>query len=162
MKKTIILNYFVLCCSIVYLAIIISYFFITNSLLPFWFSLAIFLIGNYLFLKAYFFNLDSSFWLAIVLILMGSIGFANFLMDYSIQNVECLYILTLAIASCFTGLFYKKKLHYYFSFILLLEDFLILLYINNIISLIAFIIINVLTIFVIMGGIYVFKRDKRL
>ena len=160
MKRSIISKYFSIFLITVYLGVLLFYFFTTGKVLPFWFSLACVMISFWCFLKAYYFNLDSSLFLGCFLFFSGFLAILRYFVVLPHNLSVFCYVLSVALALLITGVFYKKKLHYRISFILLLEDFLILLYSYNILTLLSFIILS--SIMVLIGELYVFKRNKRL
>ena len=160
MKPSKILNFFALFTLCVYSAIILIYFFCTYSIFPLWFSLGCFFLGIFNFLKSILFNNDSCFWLGITLILVGCIGIFR---QYGLINqtfLICFYFLCPVISSIFCAILYKKPQHYKISFILILEDFWIMLYSNNTINLLWFIIFSIITSLICFRGIYVLARKR--
>ena len=162
MKKTIILRYVAVLLALTYLFILAVYLLTTGEFFPAWFSLACLGLGVYCLAKSMFFHLDSSFWLGICLVFVAFVGFLNNFFLLSNENLPVFYILAPVYASTFTGIFYRNLLHYKISFAILLEDFLILVYINKIVTLLAFVLSTLALVAVIIGGIYVYKRKTRL
>ena len=162
MKPSIILNIFSFLLICTYFAIILLYFLSTQMFFPFWFSLGCFFIALYCLLKAFLFNHDSSFWLGLALGLSAAVGFLNYFGWISPTLTVFYYFLCPALSSVLCAIIYKKKQHYKISFILILEDFWILLYSKNIISLIWLIAFTVLTILICFRGIYVLARKRRI
>lgn len=161
-KRTIILRLYTYVCPLLFFAVFGVFFLATGKIFPAWFSLTMLIIGSWSLLKAIFFSIDSNFWLAIFLIFIGIVGIINAFAVLKQENLFAFYFLAPVYASFFTGIFYKNLLHYYISFLLLLEDFLILLYSNKILMLYSFIGTNIILLTIIIGGIYVHKRNKRL
>lgn len=162
MKKTIILRFVTIFCILAYLSIFALYLLTTGEFFPAWFSLACFFVGLWSLVKATFFHLDSNFWFGVCLIFVAFVGFLNAFTLLKHENLLAFYLLAPVYASVLTAVFFRNLVHYKISFALLLEDFLILLYTNKIISLLAFILCNIVLVVIIIGGIYVFKRKTRL
>lgn len=160
MKRSIILNIFATCEFIAFLAVNLYYLLRTSAPLPYWFSLGCFFIGLWCLLKAFYFNQDSSFWLGLVLLGVCGIGFLTYFGITQQQNLAPLYVFTFALSSLITGIFYKKPAHFKISFILTLEDFLILLYSVNIINLLWFLVANAIMILLYVGGVICFHTKK--
>lgn len=158
MKRSIILNILAGFEIIAFFAVNLYYIIGTKAPFPLWFSLGCFFIGVWQLLKAFYFNLDSSFWLGLALILVAVVGYLNFYDIIPAQFIAANYVLAVALASVITGIFYKKLAHFKISFILILEDFLILLYSVSIIPLLWLILINLAILATIFGGKYVFNR----
>ena len=162
MRKSVILKLLTIFFVATYILVLAIYFFVAGGILPAWFSCACFLIGIWSLTKAVFFHLDSNFWLGICLLFVACIGFLDVLGLLEQQNLAIFYVLAPIYASVFTGGFYQNLTHYKISFALLLEDFLILLYTCKIISTMAFVISTCILASCFIGGIYVFRRKKRL
>ena len=158
MKRSIILKIYAITSAIIYGLGFLIYFHFTQSVFPLWFSLGCFFIGGYQLLRAYYFKQDGAFWFGSFLILTFAVGLFKYEFVLNEQFFLPLYFLCAPLASFFTAIFYKKQLHYKISFILILEDFLILLYSVSIIPLLWLILINLAILATIFGGKYVFNR----
>ena len=160
MKRSIILNILAGFEIIAFFAVNLYYLIGTKAPFPLWFSLGCFFIGVWQLLKAFYFNLDSSFWLGLSLILVAGVGYLNFYDIIPAQFIAASYVLVFIVASAITGIFYKKLAHFKISFILILEDFLILLYSVNILNLLWFGIANAAIILLYVGGAICFHTKK--
>ena len=161
MKKTIILRITAITFALAYLVTLALYLLTTGEFFRAWFSLACLLLGVWCLIKSTFFHLDSSFWLGVCLVFVALIGFLNAYFVLEMDNLPVFYTLAPVYASVFTGIFYKNLVHLKISFAILLEDFLILVYINRMISLLAFVLSTIALVTIIIGGIYVFKRKTK-
>ncbi|MBR5226745.1 MAG: hypothetical protein IKV69_01580 [Clostridia bacterium] len=162
MKRSIILKTYAFVGAAIFGFTFLIYYLCTKEIFPLWFSLGCFCIGTYHLIRAYFFVQDGAFWFGCLLFFVSILGFLKFFGLILPEYVLPLYFLCLPLASVFTGVFYKKQLHYKISFILILEDFLILLYSKSILPLLWLILINLGTIVAFFGGKYVFYRKRRL
>lgn len=162
MKRSIILKTYAFVCAAVFGLTFLIYYLFTKEIFPLWFSLGCFFIGSYQLLRAYFFVQDGAFWFGSLLTFVSIIGVLRFYGQIPAEYLLPLYFVCAPVASAFTGIFYKKQLHYKISFILILEDFLILLYSKSILPLLWLILINLAIVAVFFGGKYVFYRKRRL
>ena len=162
MKRSIILKTYAFVCAVIFGLCLLVYYFCTKELLPLWFSLGCFFIGSYQLLRAYFFVQDGAFWFGCVLLLVSIVGLSRFCGIILPEYLVPLYFFCAPLASVVTAIFYKKQLYYKISFILILEDFLILLYSKSILTLLWLILINVAIMIAVLGGKYVFYRKRRL
>ena len=162
MKRSIILKTYAIFAFVIFLTANVVWFLCTKAVFPTWFSLGCFFIGSWCLLKAYFFNLDSQLWFGLTLILFAVVGYLNYFGKLEDISIAALYFLCIPVASIITGIFYKKLAHYKISFILILEDFLILLYSIGILNLLWFIIFSITVILLSLGGQYVFTGKRRL
>ena len=153
MKRSVVLNAFAGTNLVLYIVTLLTYYVLFGSILPTWFSLGLFFIGDVCLLKAFFFNHDSSFWAGSVLLFSSIVGFLSFFHVIPSHLIVCCYFLCPILSSILCAIFYKKTQHYKISFILILEDFWILLYSINIINLLWFIILSVITILICFRGI---------
>ena len=162
MKRSIILRIYAIASATLFGICFLIYFLCTKEVFPLWFSLGCFFIGGYQILRAYFFKQDGAFWFGSLLILLAVAGVIKFHFSFSEQYILPLYFLCAPLSSLFTAVFYKKHLHYKISFILILEDFLILLYSKSVLSLLWLIFVNLALALMFFGGKYVFNRKRRL
>ena len=162
MKRSIILKTYAFVCAVIFGLCLLVYYLCTKELFPLWFSLGCFFIGSYQLLRAYFFVQDGAFWFGSLLIFATSVGILRFYGIILPEYLLPLYFFCAPLASSLTAIFYKKQLHYKISFILILEDFLILLYSKSILTLLWLILINVAIMIAVLGGKYVFFRKRRL
>ncbi|MFQ6750041.1 MAG: hypothetical protein ACLRFR_04340 [Clostridia bacterium] len=160
MKRSIILNIFAWLEIIAFCAVNLYYMIGTKAPFPMWFSLGCFFIGLWQLLKAFYFNLDSSFWLGIALLGVASVRYLAYHGIIPAQYCAASYVLAFIFSSIITGIFYKKPAHFKISFILTLEDFLILLYSVNILNLLWFGIANAAIILLYVGGAICFHTKK--
>lgn len=161
MKRSLITRYSAIILLTTYFGMFFYYILSHNEILPYWFSIGLIFISVWCLIKAYYFHLDSNFFLGILLLSLGIVGILRFYLSFIEDNLLIIYLLCPCIACLLTEIFYKKKLLYGISFILLLEDFLILLYSYDILNLLYYLVINFI-ILTLIGGRYVFKRNKRL
>lgn len=160
MKRSIILSVYSWFALIGYSAIIVLYFIRTQGIFPVWFSLGCFFLGIYALLKAYFFSHDNMFWLGSSLLLVGFIGIGNFWGILPENFLAVFYVASISFSSLLTAIFYKKHFHYKISFLLILEDFLILLYSNSMLTIWWFVGLSICLAISTLGGKYVFKSNK--
>jgi hypothetical protein len=162
MKRSIILKTYTFVCAVIFGLCLLVYYFSTKELFPLWFTLGCFFIGSYQLLRAYFFVQDGAFWFGSVLLFVSFVGILRFNGIILPEFLLPLYFFCAPLASALTAIFYKKQLHYKISFILILEDFLILLYSKSILPLLWLIFINITIVVAFFGGKYVFYRKRRL
>ena len=160
MKRSIILNIFAGLEIIAFFAVNLFYILVNEVPFPLWFSLGCFFIGLWQLLRAFYFNMASSFWLGIALIGVTAVGYLKFYNIIPSTYIAASYVLAFVFASLITGIFYKKPAHFKISFILILEDFLILLYSVNILNLLWFGIVNAAIILLYVGGAICFHTKK--
>lgn len=162
MKRSIILKILAFCLLGLYFAALAVWFVIYGAIFPQWFSLGALFLGLWLVTKSYYFVLDSALFLGLALCFCGMIGTLQNIFVSIKPHIAAIYILALAFAALCTAVFYKKHSQYKIFFILILEDFFVLLYSYSVINLLWLLILNALSVILICGGQYVFNRKRRL
>ena len=109
----------------------ISFFVIRNYNL--WFFMFCIFIGLHLILKSMLFKFDSSCYFGTLLFLLGLMYIYTIV--FNITNFYVVFIvIAFALASFFTGFFFKQSFHYFLSFSLYFVSLDMLFYLINFIS----------------------------
>ncbi len=163
MKRTIIFKIMLTIIILIYLTlIIISYYFNFIKVKDFWFSAFLLAVGLILYIRYECYKIDSSFFLGILLLLLGTIGIINYYIKVNVFFEISLYIMGFALSSVANFIKFRQIFHIKIFVFELLCGILLLLYSLNYIKLYIYIILTIITVFIMLFYYgFIIKRNTR-